>query len=165
MKAQKNADAAPQQYDKIGGWLILVAIGLIFAPIRLLVVLFKDLLPALSADTWSRLTTPGTEAYHPLWAPLLLFEVIGNCLFILSPIIIAVFFFQRRRFVPRLFIVLLLANLVFVTIDYFAADLIPFVAAQEDLGSLKELIRALIACAIWVPYFLVSKRVKGTFVV
>jgi len=165
MKAQKNADAAPQQYDKIGGWLILVAIGLIFAPIRLLVVLFKDLLPALSADTWSRLTTPGTEAYHPLWAPLLLFEVIGNCLFILSPIIIAVFFFQRRRFVPRLIIVLLLANLVFVTIDYFAADLIPFVAAQEDLGSLKELIRALIACAIWVPYFLVSKRVKGTFVV
>ncbi|MCJ7547681.1 MAG: DUF2569 domain-containing protein [Deltaproteobacteria bacterium] len=165
MKAQKNRDAAPQQYDKIGGWLILVAIGLIFAPIRLLVVLFKDLLPALSADTWSRLTTPGTEAYHPLWAPLLFFEIIGNCLFILSPIIIAVFFFQRRRFVPRLFIVLLLANLVFVTIDYFAADLIPFVAAQEDLGSLKELIRALIACAIWVPYFLVSKRVKGTFVV
>ena len=165
MKAQKNRDAAPQQYDKIGGWLILVAIGLIFAPIRLLVVLFKDLLPALSADTWSRLTTPGTEAYHPLWAPLLLFEVIGNCLFILSPVIIAVFFFQRKRFVPRLIIVLLLANLVFVTIDYFAADLIPFVAAQEDLGSLKELIRALIACAIWVPYFLVSKRVKGTFVV
>lgn len=165
MKAQKNRDAAPQQYDKIGGWLILVAIGLIFAPIRLLVVLFKDLLPALSADTWSRLTTPGAEAYHPLWAPLLLFEVIGNCLFILSPIIIAVFFFQRRRFVPRLIIVLLLANLVFVAIDYFAADLIPFVAAQEDMGSLVELIRVLIACAIWVPYFLVSKRVKGTFVV
>jgi hypothetical protein len=165
MKAQKNRDAAPKQYDKIGGWLILVAIGLIFAPIRLLVVLFKDLLPALSADTWSRLTTPGTEAYHPLWAPLLFFEIIGNCLFILSPIIVAVFFFQRRRFVPRLIIVLLLANLVFVAIDYFAADLIPFVAAQEDLGSLKELIRALIACAIWVPYFLVSKRAKGTFVV
>jgi hypothetical protein len=165
MKAQKNGDAAQKQYDKIGGWLILVAIGLILAPIRLLVVLFKDLLPALSADTWSRLTTPGTEAYHPLWAPLLFFEIIGNCLFIVSPIIVAVFFFQKRRFVPRLIIVLLLANLVFVAIDYFAADLIPFVAAQEDMGSLVELIRVLIACAIWVPYFLVSKRVKGTFIV
>jgi len=165
MKAQKNADAAPKQYDKIGGWLILIAIGLIFAPIRLLVVLFKDLLPALSVDTWSRLTTPGTESYHPLWAPLLLFEILGNCLFILFPIIIAVFFFQRKRFVPRLIIVLLLANLVFVAIDYFAANLIPFVAAQEDMGSLVELIRVLIASAIWVPYLLVSKRVKGTFVV
>ena len=165
MKAQKNADAAPQQYDKIGGWLILVAIGLILAPIRLLVVFFKDLLPALSADSWSRLTTPGTEAYHPLWAPLLLFEILGNCVFIVSPIIIAIFFFQKRRFVPRLIIVLLLANLVFVAIDYFAADLIPFIAAQEDIGSLVELIRVLIACAIWVPYFLVSKRVKGTFIV
>ena len=165
MKAQKNGDAAQKQYDKIGGWLILVVIGLILAPIRLLVVLFKDLLPALSADTWSRLTTPGTEAYHPLWAPLLFFEILGNCLFILFPIIVAVFFFQKRRFVPRLIIVLLLANLVFVAIDYFAADLIPFVAAQEDMGSLVELIRVLIACTIWVPYFLVSKRAKGTFVV
>jgi len=165
MKAQKNGDAAQKQYDKIGGWLILVVIGLILAPIRLLVVLFKDLLPALSADTWSRLTTPGTEAYHPLWAPLLFFEILGNCLFIVSPIIVAVFFFQKRRFVPRLIIVLLLANLVFVAIDYFAADLIPFVAAQEDMGSLVELIRVLIACTIWVPYFLVSKRAKGTFVV
>jgi hypothetical protein len=165
MKTKKRGDAAPKQYDKIGGWLILVAIGLILAPIRLLVVLFKDLLPALSTDAWSRLTTPGTEAYHPLWAPLLLFEIIGNCLFILFPIIIAVFFFQRRRFVPTLIIVLLLANLVFVTIDYFAADLIPFVAAQEDIGSLVEVIRVLIASAIWVPYFLVSKRVKATFVV
>jgi hypothetical protein len=164
MKAQKNGDAAPKQYDKIGGWLILVAIGLIFSPIRLIVVLVKDLLPALSGDTWSRLTTPGTEAYHPLWAPLLLFEVIGNCLFIVFPIVIAVFFFQKRRFVPQLIIVLLLSNLVFVAIDYFAADLIPFVAAQEDMGSLVELIRVLIASAIWVPYFIVSKRVQGTFV-
>jgi hypothetical protein len=165
MKAQKGGAAAPKQYDKIGGWLIIVAIGLILAPIRLLVVLFKDLLPVLSTEAWSRLTTPGTEAYHPLWAPLLLFEIIGNCLFILFPIIIAFFFFQRRRFVPTLIIVLLLANLVFVTIDYFAADLIPFVAAQGDTGSLAELIRVLVASAIWVPYLLVSKRVKATFVV
>ncbi len=165
MKAQKKADAAPKQYDKIGGWLILIAIGLIFAPIRLLVVLFKDLLPAVSADTWSRLTTPGTESYHQLWAPLLLFEIIGNCLFILFPIIIAVFFFQRKRFVPTLIIILLFSNLVFVAIDYFAANLIPFVAAQEDMGSLVELVRVLIACGIWVPYLFVSKRVKGTFVV
>jgi hypothetical protein len=165
MKARKSADASERQYDKIGGWLLIVAIGLILAPIRLMVVLFKDLLPSLSTDAWSRLTTPGTEAYHPLWAPLLLFEIIGNCVFILFPIIIAVFFFQKRRFVPQLIIVLLLANLVFVAIDYFVSDLIPFVAAQEDIGSLVELIRVLIACAIWVPYFLVSKRVKGTFVV
>jgi len=64
-----------------------------------------------------------------------------------------------------LVIMLLLSNLVFVAIDYFAADLIPFVAAQEDIGSLTELIRVFIGCVIWVPYFLVSKRVKATFVV
>ncbi len=165
MKAKKKADDLQKRYDKIGGWLILVAIGLIFTPLRLLVVLFKDLLPVISGDTWSRLTTPGTTAYHPLWAPLLLFETIGNCVFIVFPIIITVFFFQRRRFVPTLIIVLLLTNLVFVAADYFAASLIPLIDVQEDMGSLVELARVVIACAIWVPYFLISKRVKGTFVV
>jgi hypothetical protein len=155
---------APKQYNKIGGWLILVAIGLILTPIRLLVVVAKDLLPVFSGDVWSRLTTPGTEAYHPLWAPLLLFEIIGNGLFILFPIIIAIFFFQKRQFVPKLIIVLLLSNLLFLAIDFFAADLIPAVASQEDTASLMELARVFIACLIWVPYFLVSKRVKETFV-
>ncbi len=154
-----------KKYNKIGGWLILVAIGLILTPIRLLVVVAKDLLPVFSGDTWSRLTTPGTEAYHPLWAPLLLFEIIGNGLFFLFPIIAAIFFFQKRTFAPKLIIVLLLSNLVFVAIDYFAADLIPFVASQDDTGSLMELVRVFIASSIWVPYFLVSKRVKATFVV
>jgi len=165
MKQQKDIEATEKQYDNIGGWLILVAIGLIFTPIRLLVVVVKDLLPVLSGDVWSRLTTPGTESYHALWAPLLIFEMVGNCLFILFSIIIAIFFFQKRTFVPKLIIALLLSNLVFVAIDYFAADLIPFIAAQEDMGSLIELMRVFIACLIWVPYFLVSKRVKGTFIV
>ncbi|MCJ7662606.1 MAG: DUF2569 domain-containing protein [Desulfobacterales bacterium] len=165
METRKKVETKQKQYDKISGWLILVAIGLIFTPIRLLVVIVKDLLPVLFGDAWSRLTTPGTEAYHALWAPLLIFEMVGNCLFILFPIIVAIFFSQKRTFVPTLIIILLLSNLVFVAIDYFAADLIPFVAAQEDMGSLIELIRVFIACLIWVPYFLVSKRVKGTFVV
>src|SRR4030042_1007320 len=114
MKQQKDIEATEKQYDNIGGWLILVAIGLIFTPIRLLVVVVKDLLPVLSGDVWSRLTTPGTESYHALWAPLLIFEMVGNCLFILFSIIIAIFFFQKRTFVPKLIIALLLSNLVFV---------------------------------------------------
>jgi hypothetical protein len=155
---------AVKQYNKIGGWLILAAIGLILTPIRIFVTVAKDLVPAFSSDVWPRLTTPGTEAYHPLWAPLLIFEMVGNCLFILFAIVIVIFFFQRRIFGPKLIIIFLLSNLVFVATDYFVADLIPFVASQEDIGSLMELVRVSVVCLIWVPYFLVSKRVKGTFV-
>jgi len=150
--------------DKIGGWLIVVAIGLIFASLRILLFTFKDIIPVFKPETWSLLTTPGTPAYHPLWAPLLIGELAGNLFFVVFGITIVVLFFQRRRIVPRLVIIYLLTNLGFVLTDYFVADLIPIVAQQDNTSAVKEIFRGVVGAGIWIPYFIMSKRVKSTFV-
>lgn len=160
----RGTEALGAQYPKIGGWLLLLAIGLVVTPLRGLLFLFKDLVPAFSPATWSALTTPGTEAYHPLWAPLLISELVTNVGFILFSVLVAVAFFQRRRIAPKLLMAFLLSNLIVVGADHFAANLIPAVASQRDPASARELARAGIACVIWLPYLLRSKRVKGTFV-
>jgi hypothetical protein len=144
--------------------LILLAIGLILAPLRVLVFLGKDFAPIFTTKTWSVLTTPGTGAYHPLWGPILMFEGVGNTALIVFSVIVAIYFFQKRRIVPKLMIALLLANVFFVGTDYFVANVIPAVGSQKDVESMTEFARVVIACVIWVPYFLVSKRVKATFV-
>lgn len=153
-----------KKYDSIGGFLILLAIGIVINPIRLSVSVFKDLLPVFSNPTWSALTTPDGGAYHPLWAPLLISELIVNIIFAVFSIIIAVLFFQKRKFFPKLMIIFLLSNLVFIVADHFAANLIPFVASQTNLKSFEQIAQIGIASLIWVPYLLLSSRVKGTFV-
>ncbi|MCX5717953.1 MAG: DUF2569 domain-containing protein [Nitrospirae bacterium] len=164
MAELKKTDNTTKKLEGIGGWLILVAIGLIFNPLRMLVSLGKDLLPAFSSETWAIMTTPGTEAYHPLWAPLLIFELAGNSIFIIFSIIAAIMFFRKKKIFPKMIIIFLLSNLVFVAADYFAAKAIPLIANQNDPESVRELARTLIGCLIWVPYFIKSKRVKTTFV-
>jgi hypothetical protein len=151
-------------YEKIGGWLVLLAIGLVLNPIRLLVIMGRDFLPLFLSGGWSVLTTPGTTAYHPLWAPVLMFEIGGNTALLGFSVLVAVFFFQKRKLLPRLMIAFLLVNFLLVAADYFVADLLPSVASQKDPEATMELARALIAGVIWVPYFVVSKRVKRTFV-
>lgn len=155
---------AVKKLEGIGGWLILVAIGLILNPLRMLVSLSRDLLPAFSHETWAILTTPGSEAYHPLWAPLLIFELAGNSIFVIFSIVVAIMFFRKKKFFPKMIIIFLLSNLAFVAADYFAANAIPFIANQSDPESVRELARTLIGCLIWVPYFIKSKRVTATFV-
>jgi hypothetical protein len=147
----------------VGGWLILVTIGLVVTPIRILVVLLGTYAPIFSGGAWSLLTTPGTEAYNPLWKPILLFELFGNAIFFLWSITLLFLLFGHKRIFPKLMIAFYLGSLLFVGIDFLLASAIPAVASKEDASSVGELIRAIFVCVIWVPYFLQSKRVKQTF--
>lgn len=151
-------------YDKIGGWLIFVALGLIFASLRVLLFTLRDVVPVFAPQTWSVLTTPTSAAYHPLWAPLLIGELVGNLFFVFFGVILVVLLFQKRKFFPKLAIIYLLTNLGFVVADFFLAGLIPAVAQQDNTSAMTEVFRSVAGACIWVPYFIKSKRVKSTFV-
>ena len=147
----------------LGGWLIIPMLGLIILPLRLGGLLVTTYVPIFSEGYWGVLTTPGSEAYHALWAPLLIFEIAGNFIFMVSSVILLVFFFQKHYRFPKLMIIYLAANLAFVGIDFLVADFIPAIAANPDPESTRELTRTLIGVAIWLPYFNWSVRVKNTF--
>lgn len=146
----------------LGGWLILLAIVLLVSPIRTLITLNNDILPFFQ-ESWQALTTPGSEAYHHLWAPLIVFEIVGNTIIIILNLILIFLFFTKSYRFPKLFIIFAISYLVFVVADFFFADLIPAVGEKNDPATVKELVRAIIGTA-WIPYFMVSKRVKSTFV-
>jgi hypothetical protein len=74
-------------------------------------------------------------------------------------------FFRKSRRVPMLMVVWLLANTGGQIVDLLLAQQIAAVAALPDNDGIKELSRSVVGLLIWVPYFLVSKRVKNTFVV
>jgi ABC-type multidrug transport system permease subunit len=123
-----------------------------------------DLLPIFEDGTWAILTDPSSEAYHVLWGPLIVFELVGNFAQILVALVALVFFAQKSALFPRVLIGLYLGVLVFLVADYLLAELIPAVAVQDSSESLGLIGRQLAVCAVWVPYMLRSKRVRNTFV-
>ncbi len=148
----------------IGGWLILVIIGLIFNPIRLLLFVVQTYPPVFTTGAWEALTTPGSEHYDALWAPLLIFEMAGNALFIIAAITLLVLLLRRSRWFPRAYIVVAFANLVFILFDAWFGSLVILDEPMFDPATLRELFRSLVAVFIWVPYMRLSQRVKNTFV-
>lgn len=155
---EKVPQSEPEKsYEGIGGWLITPLLGLVFSLIGGLYLLYR-LLPVFSEPYWSRITT------LPYGGSILIFTVSGIFVTVALSAVTLWFFFRKSRLVPKLMISWLIFGFLFVCGDFFLSDLVPAVAAQSDSQSTIELWQAVIGTLIWVPYFLVSKRVKQTFV-
>lgn len=150
--------------EGIGGWLILVAIGLVLTPIRLVAMMLPAYAEVFTSGTWDVLTTPGSGAYSPLWAPLLLGEIVINALLLCAGIVLIYLFFTKRRPFRRFYIGVSLFSLAFIVVDAYSFKLVLPDDPVFDPQTARELVRAVIAAAVWVPYMLVSKRAKNTFV-
>jgi hypothetical protein len=160
---EPGAEVEPSGPSGIGGWLILVAIGLILTPFRVAHALYESS-SLFSLNSWHELTVPGGSLYHPAMAPYCIFSILGNLTLLACSIVVASLFFNKRRTFPRLYICLLVGGMLLMTIDYAWGSMMPPTAEEMTAADLRQVFRGWIACLIWVPYTLVSKRVRATFI-
>lgn len=161
---EQKYDHLPLGVSGLGGWLILVQIGLYLTMILLTVQLFQHSLPAFRSDTWEVLTSLTSQYYHPLWEPVLIFEAIYNVLFLFFCIFILINFYGKKSTLPRLMIIFYSVSLIIGVIDYLLVIQIPLASELEDGSSLRDIVKSVITCAIWIPYFMKSERVHNTFI-
>ncbi|NMM52911.1 DUF2569 domain-containing protein [Paenibacillus aquistagni] len=147
----------------LGGWLILIQIGLYLTLIGL-IILIRDSFYNYSDEIWQLLSTEGTIYYHPLWRPIFIFESIYNILFFIFTITILVQFYRKKSIVPRLMIIFYSLSLLIGIFDYIMMQQIPLARELEAASSIRDLIKSTVTCLIWIPYFLKSERVMNTFV-
>ena len=153
-----------KKLEGLGGWLILVGLGIIFSPLRIIVQIFPVYSEIFSNGSWEAITTPEAEAYNPLWAPILIGEITINGGLVLVWMFIAFLFFSRKKVFPKWYIGILVFTLGFILVDTLAIKAVLPSEPIFDPDTIKEFARSLIATLIWVPYMLISKRVKATFV-
>lgn len=130
---QRRATSAERVPYGIGGWLLLPAVGLI---VSIPVVLLEASRSLRSGDAGEVAVVAAT---------------------VVVVAITAVTFFQKRRWAPRVFIVLLSLDAVLAAV--------PVILARDPVAAAdsRDLARATLSALIWIPYFLVSRRVKSTF--
>ncbi|HWG21313.1 MAG TPA: DUF2569 domain-containing protein [Terracidiphilus sp.] len=144
--------------EGIGGWLILVALGLVISPFYILASSLSTFLPLFD--------NPQVQAWlqtHPGMQALMFFEIVTNLIFVIFLIALNYLFFTKRRSFPNYFIFYLgLHFIVLLSDTAIAHAILPSVplSSRATMG----LARSVIGVALWIPYFLVSKRVKATFV-
>jgi hypothetical protein len=157
-----NASGRPVQ--GLGGWLLLIGLALVLSPVRFAAGLW-ELGSAFDLGAWHELTHPSGTYYDPWWAPAVVLAVLGNLLLLLAAVWLIVLFFGRHRLFPRVYVGFLILTAVLVTLDYgLQGRLGAVMADSESAQSARAPLRSVVACAIWIPYLLKSRRVRNTFV-
>ncbi|MBS9437612.1 DUF2569 domain-containing protein [Photorhabdus noenieputensis] len=108
-------------------------------------------------------TTP--QFYNSLpdhWQLLIIFEITPNALLSLLTIITVIFFLKKSKKAPRLCVLFYLSNSIIQGITVFL--IVNVLSLPISYDNILPSLRPIITTAIWVPYFMVSIRVKRTFV-
>lgn len=154
----QESKKAPQT-PKIGGWLYLVAIGLIISP------LFDigSILNFLDTSVWKEVgfnyESDQLNKFNIKLAWGFLFINTTIVLFLLFIKLYATFSFFTKSKNTR-FLMLLYCGASIC----FDAILIVFGTIQKDYSLIQDSSKTIIASTIWFFYFLVSQRVKNTFI-
>lgn len=163
--AGASADLAPSpargEPAGLGGWLVLVGFGVTVSPIRVLVQ-FIQTLPSYNAATWGALTTPGAPRYDAAWAPVLMFELVGNIALLVFSVLLVWLFYGRKRQFPTVFSWVVLLSWVFLMADSLLTRLVPL-PDPEPINWAADFMRFAVAL-VWVVYMRRSRRVRNTFV-
>ena len=156
---EKTTDAPVEKKEKslkgLGGWLILVAFGLV-VNIALMSSTLVELVGLLQSDD---IYVLGAHFEY-----LLMFEVamIGS---FIAFIAYTLFLFARsKKEFPMFFIAFVILGFLLLIVDAAAVNFVipevPFLSPETTTGLIQQVFYA----CIWIPYMRISKRVKQTFV-
>ncbi len=150
-----RADASFSALHGLGGWLVLVAIGLFLRPVIQVVEIVKSLIPLLDARTW--------EANTTAVQCLVSMEVLMQVGILVMGVHLIMLFFQKRRLFPWLFVVQFAFLGVYLVGDGIASVMLLEEADKNLRGLGVSLGQYAVPAAIWISYMFVSKRAMATF--
>ena len=160
---QSNDDLLEKPDNLVSGWLVLLALNLILAPILNLVA-FSAISEGINNISDPVFTNTGYYEYTAVeresLREILNFEIVSQLIFMCLNIAAIILFFQKKKSFKKFYIFLLIVSLVLIIIDSsWYISIFP----EESFLSIS-LIQYLLYTIFWTPYLIYSKRSNETFI-
>ncbi|RDX37009.1 DUF2569 domain-containing protein [Kangiella sp. HD9-110m-PIT-SAG07] len=156
-------DDDPDYLKGLGGLLIFVGIGIVINSILISYQLSQDLFPMISNGSLAVLSDPSSEYYTEGFAALFYAELVLNIALLIAELGLLFLFFYKHKFFPTSFIVVIALTPFITLLDAIMVNKVIPEVPIFDPETILSLVSSIGYAAIWIPYMLISERVKKTF--
>jgi multisubunit Na+/H+ antiporter MnhF subunit len=158
---KRNPKATDGKLVGVSGWLIIPIIGFVGT----ILLTGVNLVGAIQSFAGLKVIfTDTTGQYSAMRIPVALSLLFGLAVVVSASICLYRIFVSKtgvKKIAVLHYVVLAAAGLVELWGDRFISANAPDSAADPSI--VKDAVRGVLAAAIWIPYFMVSKRVANTF--
>ena len=155
--------SADDQLAGIGGWLVLLAIGVTLRPL----FLARSVWPAIQLMSnwpgWVTRTDPESFSYVPGYGWVVMAEICFGGLFCAWAVVLVLQFYQRKASFPIAFAASMIGLAVWNIGDACLVQTLKLHNPAELAPAFAGLVPMILSVLVWVPYVFLSRRVKLTF--
>ena len=144
------------------GWLILVGFGIISRCIALILGIFHST-SNFNSIVWQQISNPDSSAYNPHWGYFVYAATTLDIFNLVLSFTLLVTFFRRSPRFPRIIIGFFLFQIIIACFTFTTSSITQQPTQQFQQKHFTNLFQVIVQCCVWIPYFLVSQRVKLTF--
>ncbi|MBP1964194.1 DUF2569 domain-containing protein [Paenibacillus aceris] len=165
IKGDNTAEIMPPIEEKakpygFGGWLYFVALGFLLTFGTSLYYLIDSILPIYQDGLISQM-------YDENWkySFAIIFETVINIIYVVFPMFLGYLVFKKKKLLKYMVINFYIINFAVNIGYYFITNSIEEMATHDFMGEQgRNIVKSLVTCLIWIPYFINSKRVKNTYI-
>lgn len=137
----------------------------LFIALAVLVYTFAQAVdPFANPYLWIALLNKQSPYYNLTLAAIIAWEIVANLLLLFLLLWLMTLFFRKQKRAPDIYIFFMVCNLIIRLLDLITTTVLIDDPDRDYSIEMWELIRLTVVCAIWIPYFRMSVRVKNTFI-
>jgi hypothetical protein len=126
---------------------------------------FREIILPFAFDSkWVKISDLALSSYNKNWVFLIKFEFISTIVQIIGLIVIVLFFFARSKRFPLALIIYVMAKVLVLTVTYYFHTVFKGVPTPTIAVMTGSHFRAILVAAAWIPYFMLSEKVRDTFI-